>query len=200
MRRRLRRANWLGKTNMLETHKQIIKGREVVDDDWSVLRLEEGEMPDSVVVPEGKIIVPLSVWQAQRAALAGRSELGVWIASDERAEALKGELDKFTLIAVDFPKFTDGRGYSIAFNLRRRLGYRGELRAIGDVLRDQLFQMARVGFDAYATRQDRSIHDALKGLTAFSQPYQAAVDQPLPLFRRVQRQAHVEHSDAGAGI
>ena len=70
------------------------------------------------------------------------------------------------MIAVDFPKFSDGRGYSIAYNLRKRLGYTGELRAIGDVLRDQLFQMYRCGFDAYATRQDRSIVDALKGLTA----------------------------------
>ncbi len=78
------------------------------------------------------------------------------------------------LIAVDFPKFTDGRGYSIAYNLRKRLGYTGELRAIGDVLRDQLFYMQRVGFNAFATRPDRSIHDALKGLTDFSEAYQAS--------------------------
>ena len=63
----------------------------------------------------------------------------------------------------------------------------GQLRAIGDVLRDQLFSMSRVGFNAYATRQDRSIHDALKGLTVFSETYQASVDQPLPLFRRAER-------------
>jgi uncharacterized protein (DUF934 family) len=185
---------------MLEAHKQIIKGREVVDDDWSVLRLEEGQSADSIEVPDGKVIVPLSVWQAQRESLSGRTQLGVWIASDERPEALKGELDKFAVVAVDFPKFTDGRGYSIAFNLRKRLGYTGELRAIGDVLRDQLFSMHRVGFDAYATRQDRSIHDALKGLTVFSEVYQAAVDQPLPLFRRAHRDTPVEHSDIGAGI
>jgi uncharacterized protein (DUF934 family) len=185
---------------MLEAHKQIIKGRAVVDDDWSVLRLEEGQAADGVVVPEGKIIVPLAVWQAQRETLSARAQLGVWIASHERPEALKGQLDKFSVVAVEFPKFTDGRGYSIAYNLRKRLGYTGELRAIGDVLRDQLFQMSRTGFDAYATRQDRSIHDALKGLTDFSEVYQAAVDQPLPLFRRVQRDVAPEHGDAGAGI
>jgi uncharacterized protein (DUF934 family) len=152
------------------------------------------------VVPQGKIIVPLAVWQAQREALAGRTELGVWIAPDERPEVLKGELERFAVIAVDFPKFTDGRGYSIAFNLRQRLGYSGELRAIGDVLRDQLFSMQRVGFDAFAVRADRNIHDALKGLFVFSETYQASVDQKQPLFRRKERNVPPEHSDIGAGI
>jgi uncharacterized protein (DUF934 family) len=185
---------------MLEVHNQIIKGRAVVDDDWSVLRLAEGDSPDSVEVPAGKIIVPLAVWQAQRERLAARAELGVWIGADERPEALKGELGHFQVVAVDFPKFSDGRGYSIAYNVRRRLGWTGELRAIGDVLRDQLFSMARVGFDAYATRKDRNIHEALKGLTVFSETYQASVDQPLPLFRRKERDVRPEHGDLGAGI
>ena len=185
---------------MLEAHKEIIKGREVVADDWSVLRLGEGDAPETVVVPEGKVIVPLTVWLAQKDSLAARAELGVWIAADERFEALKGEAERFAVIAVDFPKFSDGRGYSIAYNVRKRLGYTGELRAIGDVLRDQLFSMSRVGFNAYATRQDRSIHDALKGLTVFSETYQASVDQPLPLFRRKERDVPLEHADVGAGI
>jgi uncharacterized protein (DUF934 family) len=172
---------------MLDAHKQIIKNRAVVDDDWSVLRLDEGVAAESVAVPEGKIIVPLSVWYAQRAQLSARAHLGVWLAPDERAESLAGDLDKFEVVAVHFPKFSDGRGYSIAYNLRKRLGYRGELRAIGDVLRDQLFQMYRTGFDAYATRQDRSIQDALLGLTVFTETYQASVDTALPLFRRKPR-------------
>ena len=91
------------------------------------------------------------------------------------------------MIAVDFPKFADGRGYSIAYNLRARLGYSGELRAIGDVLRDQMFYMQRVGFDAFAPRADRSIEDALKGLSDFSEKYQTSWDEKLPLFRRVHR-------------
>jgi uncharacterized protein (DUF934 family) len=172
---------------MLEAHKQIIKNRAVVDDDWSVLCLDEGVAAATVVVPEGKIIVPLAVWYAQREQLGERAQLGVWLAPDERAESLDGEVHKFAVIAVYFPKFSDGRGYSIAYNLRKRLGYKGELRAIGDVLRDQLFQMYRTGFDAYATREDRSIHDALLGLTVFSETYQASVDTALPLFRRKPR-------------
>jgi len=173
---------------MLDAHPQIIKGREVVSDDWRVLRLDEGQSPETVDVAPGKIIVPLAVWQAQRSALAGRPLVGVWLAPDERAESLKDDLAQFAVIAIDFPKFTDGRGYSTAFNLRKRLGWTGELRAIGDVLRDQLFQMARCGFDAFATRPDRSIHDALKGLSVFSETYQASVDNPLPLFRRAPRE------------
>jgi uncharacterized protein (DUF934 family) len=140
----------------------------------------------------------------QRELLAARTaagEIGVWIAPDERAEVLKGELDKFTVIAVDFPKFTDGRGYSIAYNLRTRLGYTGELRAIGDVLRDQLFSMQRVGFNAYAVRADRDVHDALKGLSDFSETYQASVDQKVPLFRRHARSVGTGlANNDGAGI
>ena len=166
---------------------QIIKNKAIVSDDWSVLRLSEEQMPDNVSVADGKIIVPLKVWQAQKATLQGRPALGVWFASDERPEALKGEVDQFSVIAVDFPKFADGRGYSIAYNLRARLGYSGELRAIGDVLRDQMFYMQRVGFDAFAPRADRSIEDALKGLSDFSEKYQTSWDEKLPLFRRAHR-------------
>ncbi len=165
----------------------IIKNKTVVDDDWVVLRLSEDETAENITVASGKVIVPLKVWLAQRDTLQSRTDLGVWFASDERPEVLKDDIQKFTVIAVDFPKFSDGRGYSTAYNLRARLGYTGELRAIGDVLRDQLFYMQRVGFDAFAPRSDRDIQDVLKGLTDFSEVYQTSLDQKLPLFRRVQR-------------
>jgi len=167
----------------------IIKNREVIADEWSVLRLNEGESADSVSIPAGKVIVPFGVWQAQRAQLQDRAEIGVWLSSDAPADSVKDDLAHFAVIAVDFPKFTDGRGYSIAYNLRTRLGYNGELRAIGDVLRDQLFYMQRVGFDAFSVRADKDINDAIKGLTDFSEKYQTSWDEKTPLFRRVQRQA-----------
>jgi uncharacterized protein (DUF934 family) len=179
---------------------RIIKGRQIVDDDWTLLRLEEGQEAATVAIPEGKFIVPLAVWLAQKDTLAARADIGVWLNADERPEALQADLAKFGVIAVNFPKFTDGRGYSIAYNLRMRLGYTGELRAIGDVLRDQLFAMKRTGFDAYAPRPDRSIEDALLGLTVFSETYQASVDERQPLFRRHARNVPPEHNDAGAGI
>jgi len=166
---------------------KIIKDKAIVADEWSLLKLAEGETPESVAIPAGKQIVPLAVWLAQRPALAGRSDIGVWLAPDERAESLKDDAARLPLIAVDFPSFADGRGYSTAFNLRTRIGFTGELRAIGDVLRDQLFYMQRVGFNAFATRPDRSIEDALKGLTDFSDVYQTSWDQKTPLFRRATR-------------
>ncbi len=167
--------------------REIIKDKAVVSDDWTVLRLAEGDAPETLAVPAGKTLVPLTVWQAQRASLQERADIGVWIASHERPEVLKDDVAKLPVIAVDFPKFSDGRGFSIAYNLRTRLGFTGELRAIGDVLRDQMFYMQRVGFNAFATREDRNIHDALKSLFDFSEAYQTAWDRKSPLFRRVER-------------
>jgi len=186
---------------MFEVREEIIKNAAVVANDWGVLRLDEGESPETVTVPAGKAIVPLSVWQAQRETLAARlPDIGVWLAGDEDPAALADVVGQLAVIGIDFPKFTDGRGYSIAFNLRTRLGYQGELRALGDVLRDQLFSMHRVGFDAYATRPDRSIHDALKGLSVFSETYQASWDQKSPLFRRHHREGVNPDLDNAAGI
>lgn len=169
--------------------RKIIKNKAIVDDHWNVLKLTEGEAPEVLSVPTGHQIVPLQVWLAQKTALSARKDIAVWLASDERPEQLKEDIAALPLIAVDFPTFSDGRGYSIAFNLRSRLGYEGEIRAIGDVLRDQLFYMQRVGFDAFATREDRSIEDALKGLTDFSDVYQTSWDQKTPMFRRITRPA-----------
>lgn len=171
---------------------EIIKGRTIVDDDWALLRLAEGQTATDIELPEGKLIVPLAVWQARRDELIARSAagtLGVWLSDTEDPEVIADDLDKFQLIALDFPKFANGRSYSSAALLRTRYGYRGELRAIGDVLRDQIFYLARVGFDAFAVRGDRSIQDALDALNDFSVTYQASTDQPQPLFRRVRRAA-----------
>jgi uncharacterized protein (DUF934 family) len=169
--------------------REIIKDKAIVSDDWNLLKLAEGETPETVTVAAGRQIVPLKVWLAQKKTLSTRSDIGVWIASDERPEELKDDVAALPLIAVDFPSFADGRGYSIAFNLRARLNFGGELRAVGDVLRDQLFYLQRVGFNAFATRPDRSIQEALKGLTDFSDTYQTSWDQKTPLFRRTNRPA-----------
>jgi uncharacterized protein (DUF934 family) len=167
---------------------QIIKHKAVRKDDWIVLRLAESDTAQSVAVPDGKVIVPLAVWQAQQDALRSRAALGVWLASHEHPEVLQNDLTKFAVIAVDFPRFADGRGYTIAHLLRTRMHYKGELRAIGNVLRDQLFYMQRVGFDAFAMQHGKDLHAALQSLNDFSVTYQASSDQPQPLFRRVQRE------------
>ena len=165
----------------------IIKNKVIVADEWIVLRLNEQESAENINIESGKVIVPLQVWLKQRKVLLQRNEIGVWLASDEQPEVLKDDINRFSVIAIDFPKFSDGRGYSIAYNLRARFGYQRELRAIGDVLRDQLFYMHRVGFDAFAPRPDRKIEDTIKGLTDFSEVYQGSIDQKLPLFRRISR-------------
>lgn len=170
---------------------RIIKDRTIIDDDWEILQLSEDDNADTIAVPDGKVIVPLKVWQLQRDKLVqrakDRADIAVWFSSNEQAKELSSDLHLFNLLAIDFPKFADGRGYSIAYNLRTRFSYTGELRAIGDVLRDQLFYMQRVGFNAFAVRADKNIQDALKGLTDFSEKYQSSVDEKNPLFRRVER-------------
>jgi uncharacterized protein (DUF934 family) len=88
------------------------------------------------------------------------------------------------VIALSFPIFSDGRSYTSARELRSNLGYKGEIRAIGDVLRDQLFYMSRCGFDAFLMREDQNLEGALAAFNDFSEGYQASVDKPIPLFRR----------------
>ena len=163
---------------------RIIRDDRLVEDLWQVLKLADGEPADAAALPETPTLFPLAVWLAHRDTLAGRNTAGVWLDSHEGPEALAADLPVLSLIAVNFPKFTDGRGYSTARLLRERYGYRGELRAIGDVLQDQLFYMKRCGFNAFAVRSDKDIVASLAGLHVFSEAYQAAADEPLPLFRR----------------
>ncbi|WP_109483806.1 DUF934 domain-containing protein [Paraburkholderia sp. C35] len=165
----------------------IIKDRAIVEDDFTVIRAaEDGTLPAVAELPAGKIIVPFALWQAERDALtASRStqELGVWLAPDSEPADIVADFDKVALIAVDFPVFRDGRGYSTARLLRERYGYKGEIRAIGDVLRDQLRFYERCGFNAYALRADKDFNDALNAFTEFTVQYQGAFDDPSPLFR-----------------
>jgi uncharacterized protein (DUF934 family) len=93
-------------------------------------------------------------------------------------------LGRVARVEVNFPKFGDGRGYSIARLLRERYGYRGELRAVGEVVRDHLLQMESCGFDAFLLRDGEDAEEALGGFQDFSDFYSASVARPLPLFRR----------------
>lgn len=98
--------------------------------------------------------------------------------------SLVESLDELELIAINFPKYGDGRGYSIARLLRERYGYKGELRAVGVVARDHLQLMARCGFDSFQLREGEDAAEALEGLDDFSAAYQVSAAQPVPLFRR----------------
>lgn len=166
---------------------EIIRNDAVVADDWQILHSSD-EMPLAPhTLPDGRIVVPLAFWLRHAGELVRRGNAGVWLAGNEEPAPLASWLPALGLVAVDFPKFTDGRGYSIAYLLRSRLGYLGELRAIGDVLADQLFYLRRVGFDSFAVRADKDIHRALSTLKPFSDVYQGSWDNPVPAFRRHHR-------------
>ncbi|MFV8571018.1 DUF934 domain-containing protein [Marinobacter sp. SBS5] len=153
------------------------------NDNWVVVaRPAEG---DSLDIPEGQpALIPADLWLAGYEHYAGRADIGVWFDSHDEPELLEGKVNELQLIAVNFPRFVDGRGYSIGRLLRQRFGYTGEMRAIGDVLLDQLQFMKRCGFDSYVLRADKDITKAARCLNFFSETYQAAVDNDVPLFRR----------------
>ena len=175
---------------------KLIKNGQVVADDWQIVPLTAGEAAEDVAVPAGRVLVPLAVWRARHDELGSRAdsgELGVWLNSGEGPEELADDARRFAVIGVDFPKFTDGRGYSTATLLRTRYAYTGELRAIGEVLRDQFNYLTRCGFDALQPRPgrytDEQLEAARASLADFTVPYQASVSHPQPLFRRVDRSA-----------
>ncbi|WP_246624795.1 DUF934 domain-containing protein [Oceanobacter mangrovi] len=162
--------------------KLIKSGAFTNDDPWVVVA-------DDEMVQEYNLI-SLDRWihqQAELQPLASRGKLGLYLNSDQTADLVAEQCRNFAVISVDFPKFTDGRGYSAARLLREQYHYAGDLRAVGDVLIDQLFFMKRCGFSSYALREDQNEANALAAFSSFSQPYQAAVDNDKPLFNRVSR-------------
>ena len=157
-------------------------GAKLVDVDSWLLALKLPENPNE------PLILSLNDWlERQPEAVLQASQMSadaVCLQPDDEAEQLEAYLPVLPLIAVHFPTFRDGRGYSQAYLLRTRLGWQGELRAVGDVLRDQLSHMRQCGFDAFAVREDKSAEDALKGLAGMSVLYGRSAIEPRPLFRR----------------
>lgn len=141
----------------------------------------------------GKVLLPLSVWQASQDALTDRmiaGEVGILLHTHEPIESLIvafDDINNLPLIAILVERFPDGRNFTLGHLLRTRYGYRNELRAVGDVLRDQLYFLKRSGFNSYVIRTDRNAEEAIASLNDFSQPYQGAVDEPNPVWRRVNR-------------
>jgi uncharacterized protein (DUF934 family) len=130
-----------------------------------------------VIPPNGPVIVSLAQWQAQREALIARgTPLGIRLHSDQPPELIAADLARFAVIALEFPKFRDGRAYSYARLLRERYGYEGELRAVGDVLLEQLFFMLRTGFDAFELTSQDPLGDYRTALADFSVWYQPTAD------------------------
>jgi uncharacterized protein (DUF934 family) len=162
----------------------VIRNHRVEPDKWRIVGLASADEL-ARELPEGPIAVPLATWKERHAELLVRPQpVGVWLKPDDDPKEIADDVASLVFVAVHFPKFTDGRGFSTASLLRRRYGYRGELRAFGDVGRDQLFYLSRVGFDSFRLADHRDPHEALASCNDFSVRYQGTVDNPEPLFRR----------------
>jgi uncharacterized protein (DUF934 family) len=151
---------------------RLIKDGGIVDDNWLPVDAQ-------CTQPAQNQISTLEQWLN----LTDKSASAVQIEPDERPTPLFEALQDISLIVVNFPVFTDGRGFSYGRELRER-GFTGELRASGHFIRDQMSYLERVGFNAYQLPDETQLEDALAGLGNFSEFYQEAIDQPLPLFRR----------------
>ncbi|MDD9905111.1 MAG: DUF934 domain-containing protein [Rhodospirillaceae bacterium] len=149
----------------------LIKNSAVAEDRWVAVD------DDADLSGEWPIIVSLARWRKDRAQLEGRNApLGIRLSSDDPLDEIVPDLDRFFLIALDFPAFTDGRPYSTARLLRERHGYTGELRAVGQVLRDQAQFLTRCGFDSFELPEGSDAEDWLRGLDSIAVHYQPASD------------------------
>jgi uncharacterized protein (DUF934 family) len=151
---------------------RLIKNGEIMTDSW---------VPADPALSETAVgqVCTLQQWMQ----LADKRGSAVQLEPGEEPSALLDSLDQLQLIVINFPVFTDGRGFSYGKNLREH-GYKGELRAGGHFIRDQLTYLRRCGFDAFQFADDSHLEAALESLQDFTEFYQAAIDQPLPLFRR----------------
>jgi uncharacterized protein (DUF934 family) len=149
----------------------LIKDGKIVADEFADVSAA-AEIPAS-----GALIVSFEQWQSQRAALLGRGNtLGIRLRSDQSPELIAADVAHFRVVALEFPKFRDGRAYSYARLLRERYGFEGELRAVGEVLLEQLFFMMRVGFDAFEVVSADPLRDYQTSLADFSVWYQPTAD------------------------
>jgi len=158
----------------------LTKDRAVIEDRWTLFT-DKATPADIGAVPA---IVHLGLWLQCREALVARRDIGVWLKPADDPGALAVDVGRLPLIAVEFPQFGDGRGYSSARLLREKYQFRGELRAIGEILRDQLYYLRQCGFDTFALKAGANVAEALAAFGDFSDNYQATTAQPLPLFRR----------------
>lgn len=163
---------------------KLISKDAVMDNPWTVMKESTG--PEILkAVPGKNFIVPLQFWKLYQEELNDYDgAIAVWINSDENPAQIADELHSLPLIALNFPVFSDGRSYTNARELRQKYAYTGEIRAVGDVLRDQLYYMAQCGFDSFEIRHDQDENLCLEAFKDFKTGYQSTIPEPSPLFRR----------------
>jgi uncharacterized protein (DUF934 family) len=163
---------------------RVIKNQEIANDSWTLVK-EVSDVDVLKRAAEECFIVPLEFWNQHRNELENYfNEIAIWLDSNESVNDINHDLNKFSLIALNFPVFSDGRSYTNARELRQRLNYTGEIRAIGDVLRDQIFYMSRCGFNSFSIRYDQNLQACLQAFNDFQTSYQSTSEDPKPLFRR----------------
>lgn len=154
---------------------------QIVIDHWQRLA-DDDPLPGLDALP---VLVSVARAQRDRALLDARAGgWGVWIPGDAEPGPVVEQFGDRPLIAIVVAKFGDGRHFSLARLLRERHGFRGELRAVGNVLPDQLFFMRRCGYRSFELQPGKSLETGLRSLGEFTVTYQGAADDPRPLYRR----------------
>ena len=153
----------------------LIRNGELVEDRWTWVD------DRAALAGVSHQIVPLDLWQEQAETLRARGDpLGIQLASDQSPALIADDVAHFELVALEFPKFTDGRAYSYARLLRERYAFRGELRAIGNVLRDQFLFMARCGIDSFEVSDEQPIETWRAAIDEIAVFYQPTADGRIP--------------------
>jgi uncharacterized protein (DUF934 family) len=158
---------------------QVLKNNCVAEDNWTVLA------EDADRLPKGDLLLSYSQWQTFADQIDSHDgDIGVIIEGNSEIEEIIEPLLDLPVIAINFPKFADGRGFSTARLIRERYNYSGEIRAVGGFIRDQLYLLSRCGFNAFKFDDANDLTASAKSLQDFSETYQVSADEENPLFRR----------------
>jgi uncharacterized protein (DUF934 family) len=173
--------------------RRLLRNDQIVIDEWRYVAeaaadeatvdtatVDTADVDTAAVHTAAPLIVPFSQWQMAPETWAARGRLGVVLSPADKVERLAPHLARFALVAAEFPGPSEGRGYTQGRLLRERWNFTGELRASGYVRRDQLFFLARCGFNSFELPESE-LQEALAAFSTFSAAYQASNDQGLPL-------------------
>lgn len=172
----------------------LIRNGAFAADDWV-------SVADDAALPEGaSAIVSIARFQKEREALLARAgALGLRLKSDESPVPLGEDIHRFALVAIEFPLFKDGRGFSYGRRLREQMGFQGALRAVGHILPDQAQFLDRCGFTEFEVKENAKLSDWQRGLTEISVWYQPAADRRRTVIDlRLQRQVPGASADTPA--
>ena len=160
----------------------LVKNLDIVQDPWTLVESSDAA---GLAAGDGSIF-PFDYWASRiHGSHAQTSKVGFWVDGEVDVAQIHDQLDGASVVAVKFPAFADGRGLSLGVLLRTRYGFKGELRAFGDILPDLAQYLHRSGFDAFVVEDHRAAEVAIASIGSITDHYQASVLQPQPAFRRI---------------